>query len=215
MLWQRAITRLVDLAPPVVGMTTEPYVSMRRYPACILLYASGVACVIAKKYDTLKILMKDQRTRIDFPYEGQDSPLISKLAVPFILTERALDMCSNPERNRYPASMHLHRLLRETMRSFLPNDSEYDDAFDRFEYLYALAYSELSRGVGAPIGRFGLKYSGLFPSSSSDVGQALLAEHAFDGNNWGLLTSGVFKTSEAFLAAEKKLREYVTARASY
>jgi hypothetical protein len=212
-LWQRAIMRMVDLSPPQGG--GELYLSLRRYPACILLYTAGVACVASGNYETLKILMRDQRTSIDSPFDGKDSLLISKLVAPYVLREDSLNRCANLEKKRYPTSVRLHGLLRETMRTFLPKDSDYDDAFDRFEFLFTLVYLELVPGVGTPIGLFGLNYLGIFPSSSLPIGEVLVSEQEAQGKDWGPLRSGLFKSSEEFRTAENKLSEYVKARASY
>jgi hypothetical protein len=205
---------MVDLSPVHAGSYNEVYQSLRRYPACILLYSAGVACVASANYDTLKILMRDQRTTIDSPLEGKDSLLIHKLVAPYVLNEESLNRCSNPERKKFPSSVRLHALLRETARAFLPNDLEYDGAFDRFEYLLSLLFYEANSGRYAPIGRFGLKYSSLFPSSSMPAGQALLNEHAAQGQGWGPLKSGLFESSEDFLAIEKGFRETILIRAS-
>jgi hypothetical protein len=215
LLWLRAVARMVDLSPVRPGASNPVYRALRRYPACILLYAAGVACVASRNFATLKILMKDPRTSIDAPIEGnKDSPLTSKLVAPYILSEDALNRCSNPEGLRYRTSVRLHGLLRETLRALIPNDSDYDDAFDRFEYLFALVYIELKPGVGAPIGRFGLKFSRLFGASSSNVGEILLNEQEAQGQDWGPLKSGFFKSAADFVAAEQNFREFVLAQAS-
>jgi hypothetical protein len=48
-----------------------------------------------------------------------------------------------PAHPRYPAtplSNHLFEVLREPLRQYVPDDNEYDAAFDWFEYLICLAH---------------------------------------------------------------------------
>jgi hypothetical protein len=100
-------------------------------------------------------------------------------------------------------------VLREPLRAFIPNDAQYEDAFDKFEYLLALIYYEYGgqRHQWAPIGRFAWRHRSSFGGSGKHVSQLLLDEHQLKGAAWEPIKAGIFSNSERFLALEKRFRE--------
>jgi hypothetical protein len=60
-----------------------------------------------------------------------------------LLAGEVIDADRNDERLRAsPVSSYLHAFLREPLREFLPLDADYDEAFDRFEYWFALIWTD-------------------------------------------------------------------------
>jgi hypothetical protein len=65
-----------------------------------------------------------------------------------------------------PASDYLFEMIRPLLKDYIPDDKEYDEVFDRFEYLFALNYIDLNKpdlanlnnNIWAPTGRFSRKY---------------------------------------------------------
>ena len=57
-----------------------------------------------------------------------------------VLTRDEQRFISGREREHTPLSNHLFEALREPLRDYLPDDAEYDAAFDWFEYLICLAH---------------------------------------------------------------------------
>jgi hypothetical protein len=57
------------------------------------------------------------------------------------------------KRQFFPLSEHLSAVLRARVRRFLPDDAEYEDCFDRFEYVRSLVYADIS-GTDAVAGGF-------------------------------------------------------------
>jgi len=146
-LWLEAISRMVDISPPASGNTV--LVNLRRYPACMLLYVGSIAALAARKYGTVRVLLKDSRTSVDTGIDGKDDLLIRKLVVARALDWKALNQCSGGEQVKTPSSDRLHANLRNTLRAFVPNDLDYDKVFDRFEYLFSLVYLDAQERDGA------------------------------------------------------------------
>jgi SIR2-like domain len=211
-IWGRAILRTLDLGRPQTG--NSAILALCRYPACLLLYASGIASIASGKCGTLKALVKDLRTSVDIPVEGKDDLAIRKIAALKVLDGAVLNRCRG-ESNKVPASDRIYSLLREPLRAFLPDDNQYDDAFDRFEYLLALVYFDAQlKDDGnrwAPIGRF--SWRNRF-SGTAHVSGILMQELKTKGGAWEPLASGLFADAERYLLVDKEFREGVLARVS-
>jgi hypothetical protein len=103
--------------------------------------------------------------------------------------------------------------LRTVLHPFLASDRQYDDAFDRFEYLYALVYFDEGKKDGqtigwAPIGRFSWRHR-FIVTSGVHVSQALLGEHQKEGAEWGPIKTGLFDDSDRFTRVEEEFRNDV------
>jgi hypothetical protein len=204
-LWAHAIVRLLDLAPIAGGAVT--LLQLRRYPTLLAFYAGGIACVAAGKYGTLKVLLRDSRTAIDVQADGKDSLLIRKIVQHDVLPLEALNRCSNQQR-KTPGSDRLHKELREPLRPLLPKDDAYDMAFDRWEYLlFLVGYDTRHDEKGhlwPVVGRFGWRNR---LRDGASIMTTLTTEHERLVANWEVISSGLFRTSERFSAAEKECWE--------
>lgn len=213
-IWAKTINRMIDLSPPQTGLVTPQLVQLRRYPACILLYAGGVAALASGNFHALKVLLKDQRTTIDGPLEGKDALAIEKISAFVALNGEALIRCTD-EKKTAASSEHVYGLLRDPLRSFLPNDLAYDDTFDRFEYLLALVICDArlqeNHGAWGPIGRFGWRKRGY----GEHVSGVLLSEYESKGTDWEPLRAGIFANKERFLTCERKFREETLSQYPY
>lgn len=81
-------------------------------------------------------------------------------------------------------------MLREPLREFLPHQEQYEEAFDRFEYLFALAYAnyrERNGRVWAPLGSFGWRQR---RSGDGAIWNKVEAEATATG--WGFLQGRLF-----------------------
>ena len=86
--------------------------------------------------------------------------------------------------------------MRDPLREFLPLDEDYQDAFDRFEYLLGLVHADLThweqekggcwRPVGCSVCRYGrFRHEG---QPSEKIGAEIDVEAA----SWPLLKAGLF-----------------------
>ena len=161
----KCFKRLADQAGPQSGLTV--LISLRRYPALVLLYGMGLAALSRDNYRFLRSLLGVKIRDEDYKPEETVAAQIFDQAV------LSLDHQKQVLANRHtPLSDRLFEILREPLRSYIPSDSEYDRTFDWFEYLLCLCHcdAESTRAslaemksrdaeftLWASVGRFGWK----------------------------------------------------------
>jgi hypothetical protein len=179
-------------------------VGLRRYPALRVLYAAAIACVVAEKYQTLKLLFEAPMHTV-----GGTSPAIDLLLrgdpLRQELAQLVMQETSEKKQNWFvPTSEHLFRVSRVSVAEFLPTQVTYEAAFDRFEMLAALACLARPDALGAwaPIGRFGWKQD-----HSGDYGPvaALKREIVAAGSAWGPALAGLFPSGDAIALVDQLL----------
>ena len=159
-----AVKRLGDDASPPNGV--EIWLSIKKYPALLALYVSGIAAVSNRNYGFLRRLFALKiRTNLNQPEQS-----VSEVVTPWETLERRLEQQYIPGRQHEatPLNNHIFEALRAPLGDYLPERNVYDQAFDWFEYLFALAHCDatssdegLNQGAGnaewyiwAPVGRF-------------------------------------------------------------
>jgi len=91
-------------------------------------------------------------------------------------------------------------LLREPLPEYLPADSDYADAFDRFEYLTALVHldlalsSQIKSFIGAPLGLFAWGHA----IQNEPLIDRMSAEAKKQGEGWAPIRSGLFDSLSRF-----------------
>ena len=142
-LWINCIERIADISGE----------SLTLYPAHILLYGGGIASIAAENYSLFSGLLNK-------PVVGgrnNEEPLIISLA-PDSYRENYKGVFA--ERGHTPLSYHLYNLLRDPFKELIHVENrQYQECFDRFEYLFALVHANLKKergqNVWGPIGCFG------------------------------------------------------------
>lgn len=118
--------------------------ALRRYPALAAFYALGLAAVGAQNWEMLRAAAMEPRWN---DREGAE-PLICALH-PYRVFENANDVAQalatgDPQGRRHtPHSDYLHDKLREALLLLLDSDAQYDETFDRFEYLVGVLVTHL------------------------------------------------------------------------
>jgi hypothetical protein len=156
----------------------------------LLFYAAGVAACTVGDYRLVQVLFTN-KTSIELDMNGAKTPLIEQLTA-----LRALDRDNliklTQKQFHVPASERMLESLRQNFRSALPNDTDFEDIFDRFEYLLALGYVKermtRDRGNWGPVGRFGYRHR----HSSQHVSKVLNEERSREGADWGPIAQGLF-----------------------
>ncbi len=159
------------------------------YLSLVLVYAGGVTAVGAGKFRLFESLLLNPKIR-----DMQRSvPLASGISWSS-LTDFSKTHFPN-ETKWTPLSEHMFAVTREPLRQYFPDDHEYADIFDRFEYLMAMVVTEeKSKGESAvtfwgPIGRFGWK--ALRHRYEGSVLAVIDAEVKAMGENWPPLKAGI------------------------
>jgi hypothetical protein len=181
----------------------------------MLLYFGSIAALAARKHGTVRVLLKDSRTSIDIGVDGKDDLLIRKLILTRVLGPDALNQCSGGQQVKTPSSDRLHANLRNTLRPFLPNDLDYDNAFDQFEYLFSLVYLDAQERDGAqrwaPWGRYVWRNRFIGPPRGH-VGEILLEESKSQKGEWAPIKAGLFETIQRFWEVEEDLRQDILSK---
>lgn len=150
-LWTRMLERM--LIP--VDRHSLPS-GVRYFPAMVLLYSMGLVAIANDKLVTLRPVLYE-------PFEP--GPSESAKRKPLVTTSwwtDAQDFFANvpsvPARARVPRSEFLYKLLRASLRRYLPSDADYNWTFDFLEYLIAMCHLEAAPVIGgrdwAPPGRY-------------------------------------------------------------
>ncbi|WP_321472882.1 SIR2 family protein [uncultured Paludibaculum sp.] len=142
------------------------FTSLQRYPALVLLYGIGLATIAAGNYRLLgKLLPLKLRPQVG----SEPEHVVDAINVTTVIEGDGVKLIPGQKGKTTPLSNHLDGLLKEPLREFLPDNADYQDAFDWFEYLVALVYVSRTgspeilqstsqgdgHGVWGPIGCFG------------------------------------------------------------
>ncbi len=201
----RSFERIAD--PPGSRAGSVTWVNMKKYPSLLLFYSSGIAALAAGNYDILKSLFLKLQIRVD----SKKFPAVLILYPNDIFYDAAKIIKTN---SKTPASVYLNDVLKAPLRPYLPDDSTYENCFDRFEYLIALVSSDISEKfegkLWMPIGCFGWRgESWRFINDDHPI-KSFELEIKDMGDNWPPLKVGFFDGSLNRLKEIKlKLDEYV------
>lgn len=179
-------------------------VSIAQYPALILVYSAGLTAVCRQRYKLFAKLITEPR----YKRYSQIQPLLT--AIEYGEMHDFTKTIKEHIGDHLPVSEHLFSVLREPLRRFLPDNDDYDDAFDRFEYLRALIYADVkydnlteAHRFWVPPGRFCWKY---FRRGQDSIVKRIDDEIQRSGDRWQLIQLGLFKGS---LKRLKEIKENV------
>jgi hypothetical protein len=191
-VWSDALSHLAD------GVTPNRLVDkVRLYPALLLLYAGGIAAVAGEKYENLAALLRQPKVR-DLRYGGKAEGPTHALVPYRVIDEKVAHRLPEDGSSHTPLSYHLFFALREPLSSVILNDDAYEEAFLKFEYLFALACAaDHKRKWGSapvPVGsyvweRFIRK---AFASHSPYIHRETSEEVMRMGEQWPPLHAGVY-----------------------
>ena len=157
-IWQKALVRLSNARVNLGSGSYYPaWFDLRRYPATLLIYALGISAVEAGHFE---FLMRLLTTSIS-ANNGQDA-LAVKVLPPYCLFEHPgqLSTLIEGKINKYaPLNDWIYDYLRPPFGAIIPEDRQYELAFDRFEMILALAFATKDPGDldWVPPGAFGYR----------------------------------------------------------
>ncbi len=165
---------------------------IRQYPTVVLLYSCGIAAVVRGRVELLARLLTEPRLR----RHGESQPML--LGIEWGEMHEFTKTIEEHQRQYVPLSEKLFAELREPLRRYVPDDDEYEESFDRFEYVRSLVYADIENDalsadarLWAPPGRFCWKARRDRSSIIVRIGQEMDAL----GNEWPLLKTGLFRGS--------------------
>jgi hypothetical protein len=201
--WQDAISRMSKLKQLLSG--NNALLSLQIYPACLSLYSAGVGAIAGGKYETLSKLLRE----ISIDDNGVERPLL-RVALPWsVLSHSIAKQLPGYAGRGAPISDRIFDILREPLKEYLPDEADYANVFDRFEYFAALVHLDLRILSGdtehAPIGRFQFR---VLSGNQSEMNR-VLAEAKKYGDNWDVIRSGVFPSVSRFIELETSYRQKI------
>jgi hypothetical protein len=184
-LWVKAIERIVDQPRPQ-GTFFPDLEKMRTYPALLLMYGGGIAALASKKHDLLAAIL----TQPQFLEGAERSPLIAKFS--------GESVSAVVDRNTGRASglrlhSHLQKFIRERFLQVISRDQDFQEIFDRFEYLFGLVRVHLSAGWTFWAGEYLHRFGGTSPR------KMLEEEVKTQGTDCAYLRAGMFEGGVAKL----------------
>jgi len=154
------LTRVIDR----IASAGKPNCVIEKYPSLLLLYALGLCALSSNNFYSLAAILRETKLRDGW----EKTNLIEKVNLATIFQFSHLEqLIKSPNPNEHaPASKRLFDIIRPLLKDYIPDDKEYDEIFDRFEYLFALNYidlktadlANLNNNIWAPTGRFSRKY---------------------------------------------------------
>jgi hypothetical protein len=176
------------------GSGITGYLNLRDYPTLLLIYGGGIAAIAANKYGNLAaMLTRPSGENLNLQRE---EPLAFLLNADVIISPDAAQKIIRPgKRNYTPVSDYLALILREPLKDLLPRDAQFDNCFDRFEYLWTLIHVDLRTQFKTHsswvIGRFLWRDKNHYDFKETVLEQ-LYREMDEAGVNWPGLKAGLF-----------------------
>jgi hypothetical protein len=174
------------------GSGYKIYLNLRMYPALLLVYTGGIAAVAARNYGNLATLVVRAIGHIPFQKEA---PLGHVLTPESILDRDVAHNLLQAENRYTPVNDYLYSALRESLRGLIPRETDYEQYFDRFEYLFALIsgdlYEKIESYTAWSVGSFLWRDRDHFGSKESVLGD-LYREIENKGQDWPGFKAGLF-----------------------
>lgn len=166
-LWVRALQRLSN--PGKLGTIINGGLDGRFLPALFAYYAAGLGAVAGGNYDTLRSIFLNTKI-VEY---DKETPVVAYLYPGVVLQQQYGRLLSGMDRRHTPTSDYLQVALRESLKPVLVGEREYQEVFDRFEYLIALVYADRKPNSGwAPIGCFGWRDQGsILPKVEREINE--------------------------------------------
>lgn len=202
-LWIRAIERLANIVTD--GGEYNSFRELRLFPAAYTMYAAGIAAISAKRFDLMgKLLHEPQVSEMN----GQGKPL-DLLFLQNVANPDYFPPTKQNTKRRTPLNDIVFDALKVSFSGLLPNSNDFEVAFDKFEYLFALVYGQVNEKersqngvefVWVPPGRFAWKRK-----FDDHISKKLQKEIENAKDDWSPIKQGLLRGNYQSLLDNKKL----------
>ena len=190
-LLTRALERLAAFED---GNSLIALEAFRRYPALQFSYAAGIAALASGRYANLAAVLLNGKF-VD-RQRDESKPLVHVVSVETVFSRETFRWVptGNPKLEHTPPSNYLLECLRPFLKPYTPDENDYEDMFNIFEYLLALTFLDLKLDADeapywTPVGRFG--WVGKRDWNRTPWVR-FLQEGLQGGESWELLKAGFF-----------------------
>lgn len=188
---ERLFSRLYEAERPTGGLNI--WIEMQWYPVFVLMYAAGISALSARNYQALAIALQTPVRDGPGRFEGSSRPLVQAVVRHLTDIVGLFNKLPGLDRRYTARSDHLLKTLQPTLEDLLFLGRTYEDLFDAFEVLLALAHADIqspSDGSGwGPPGRF----AWMRDRGNGGPHGTLVEEAKKAGDAWGPLRSGLFQ----------------------
>ncbi len=191
------------------------FLQLALWPACLLFYAMGIAAILAGRFDVLKTLLNFSTER-PLHYDKRKQKLYQQLAPNAVVSPEWLT--ARKEWNGTPVNDRVAEVLRRTFQTLAPDQTDYEDAFDSFEYIMAVYYvKEQAKQNGTPPtwvpwGRFMHRR---YQLSFFDEGHVILRfdkQINDEQSSWPPIVAGIFSTVQEASDANTYIKTVIMPR---
>jgi hypothetical protein len=184
-VWSNSIKRI---GSPIetTGNSYAIWNQLPYLPLTIARYAFGIASLAAENWSALKTSFE---IKFNTKYDREYQNIINITHVYRVIDNNILKSVLG-KRYHTPMSELLFMELRKHFNHFVPDDKDFEDIFDYYEYTCCLFYlnKQKNEDYYPPIGRFGWR--------DSRVMNSKIQEFSNQGDEFELIKSGLFTKNE-------------------
>jgi SIR2-like domain len=193
-IWTNTLIRLSS--PTEKTNNYAVWSEIEYFPAMTLIYIIGLTCVKKNNFTLL-----DKITSIEINQRYETENILSLTSTSRVVDKRHLNQALG-NKQYVPMSELLYNKLKTQFELYIPNEKDFENLFDYFEYLLALIYKKRMNDKWAPIGRFGYRLN-----SGNCIVKKRIEEQKSLGENSDLISSGLFNNTEEFEEILVKFQE--------
>jgi len=161
-IWIEAIDRIANAYEGKhEGTGARWWFDLRLYPALLTFHTAGIAATAANNYS---LLVEILNRSVYYEYGSNKRRLCEYLEMWKAEHGDLWNARVLPGKAATPVSDHIWKFLRQCFASIIPMQKRYDEAFDKFEYLYGLhisaTHKKASGQTWGPIGSFAWRRKG-------------------------------------------------------
>jgi len=200
--WLQSLCRLANVSTAGSGLVG--WIKLRHYPALVALYVMGLTWIHRRKYSLIDLMLTKTTIKNS---RMEETPIVLSLTWWSPFEGNGAQWLHKD--NRYtPINDHLFSILRPLFMEMIPDETDFEETFDRFEYFQALLYVHAAENSNRtyhsppPTGRFWWRNRDW--DNARTVMKDVEAEVQKHGVNWPPLKEGLFDgTTENFNTAKK------------
>ena len=208
--WLAHIRRLANFEVPDPGKVV--WLNLFRYPLLMNLYCAGISAIAIGRHDLLaSILLENCHDNRGLGPQ----PIVQYVSRLDILPDHGAqcllsDQSCQQRIFKTPTSLYLYRRLRVTFADLIPSDREYQETFDRFEYMASLICQDVA---GHPFANSCFMWRDLHGNQS--LPKRVNAEIEAAKGQWPLLRAGLFGNSYERLLEVKRAIDKISAQIGF
>ncbi len=193
-LWRRCVETLARTETRA-GNSYPAWTYLQHYPATLVAYAIGIAAILRKRFDLLKLILVDARASCNYEDEQQLIAVVGAGSYFYGDIAQLLRKQDKYRTRKTPVSDWMVDRLRPMLADVIGKDLVFEDVFDKFEFLLSLVAAD----SGYPYSPYRFGGRSNFRGENKLV-ERLTTELTAQGTSRALLTAGLFDRQPERLA---------------